>query len=40
MNLTTGKGSNYSNYGNPITNGCPWNNGYQIIVVKIEVNMF
>ena len=33
-NLTTGKASNYINYGNPITNGCPWNNGYQFIVVE------
>ena len=33
-NLTTGKYSNYINYGNPITNGCPWSNGYQFIVVE------
>ena len=33
-NLTTGKASNYINYGNPITNGCPWNNGYQFVVVE------
>ena len=25
---------NYINYGNPITNGCPFNTGYQFIVVE------
>ena len=33
-NLTTGKTLNYINYGNPITNGCPFNTGYQFIVVE------
>tara|TARA_A100001011_G_C14213307_1_gene800885 strand:+ start:51 stop:1055 length:1005 start_codon:yes stop_codon:yes gene_type:complete len=33
-NLTTGKASNYVNYGNPIVNGCPFTTGYQFIVVE------